>query len=141
MTPTPKRANSKKKIRVSFSRGQRDYSTRSACTKARSEFVWKARVPIALLSRFSLALARCPKTTARPRAHAQRDSSQAFLKVYKSVSKADICTTDETDDALGRGYKGIRSMRGARSSEMAATSSRDESVCMLSRVFCARASF
>ena len=57
------------------------------------------------------------------------------------MSKAVICKTDETDetdDALGRGYKGVRSMRGARSSEMAVTSSRDESV-LLSRLFCARA--
>ena len=90
MTPTPKRANSKKKIRESLS-----LVVNAIQLEARSEFVWrlphsdlegKPRVFVSLFSRVSPARSRCPQTTARRRANA-RDSSQAFLRVIK-VSKA-----------------------------------------------------
>ena len=114
MTPTPKRANSKKKIRESLS-----LVVNAIQLEARSEFVWrlphsdlegKPRVFVSLFSRVSPPRSRCPQTTARRRANA-RDSSQAFLR-YKSVQSrykpisAKPTTTTTTLWAEGKkGYK------------------------------------
>ena len=119
MTPTPKRANSKKKIRESLSLVVNAIIPLEARAPKRvlNSFGKRAFVSLfslAFLSR-ARALSKDHGTTTRTRKTRQLPS--LFVqKCPKPLLKADICKTDETDDALGRGYKGIRSMRGAHSS-------------------------
>ena len=115
MTPTPKRANSKKKIRESLSLVVNAIQLEARAPKrVLNSFgmcdLEGKRVFVSLFSRVSPARSRCPQTTARRRANA-RDSSQAFLR-YKSVQSrykpisAKPTTTTTTLWAEGKkGYK------------------------------------
>ena len=140
MTPTPTRANSKKKIRESLSLVVNAIPLEARAPKRVLNSFGK-RVFVSLFSRVSLSRSRVVQRPQHDDAQTQNSTAPKPLfestKVSKAVTKSRYLQNDE-NDALGRGYKGVRSTRGVRSSKMAATSSRDESV-LLSRVFCARA--